>query len=243
MNNKAWTIWRELLKSNYDIDHVYIQPRYYPSNPNTIFMELEVCVENYPVFHEFSIGMFKKYYYDINYNIFSKSFKIDLELKNDNNENYSFEKLEFPSNTNSITIRIEIFETLKYNLSGGFLPSFFPTKFNLPKKLSDLRIISSIPIDLSNLPTNLFLLDISESDCKFNLDYLPDSIKVLYLPSFTQIVDNSKYKYPYTLGDLSNLPSSLTRIKTGDLDYSSVNKLIKNFNSQLEFYTKLAQSK
>ncbi len=235
MNNKAWTIWRELLKSNYDIDHVYIQPRYYPSNPNTIFMELEVCVEKYPVFNEFSIQMFKKYYIDINYNTFFKSFKIDFELKNDNNERYSFEKLEFPSNTNSITIRIE-------SIKSG-LPSFFPTKFNLPEKLSDLRIISPIPIDLSNLPTNLFLLDISESDCKFNLDYLPSSIKVLYLPSFTQIVDNSKYKYPYTLGDLSNLPSSLTRIKTGDPDYSSVNKLIKNFNSQLEFYTKLAQSK
>ena len=125
----------------------------------------------------------KKYNFDISNNYTNNGyFVLVLELKNQkNNDNNNidcniFENLEFPLNVNSMTIQI----ACSINIQ-----NFLLNKFNLPYNLSQLKIISPIPLDLSNLSTNLILLDISESDYTFNLDYLHDSIKILYSPNFS----------------------------------------------------------
>ena len=58
--------------------------------------------------------------------------------------------------------------------------------------------------------SQIILLDVQETECKFNLDYLPDSIQILCLPN---IITSKIYK----LLDLSNLPYSLVEINFGNL--------------------------
>jgi len=226
MNSNAWIIWNELVKSNFDIDHIIIHHHIVQTNSNVILLEIEVQIDNFESFNNFSIQMFKKHCIDINFNNFSNSFKFELAFEKDNEKNFTFEKLEFPPNVNNIQI---IIENLNQNV-----PDFYPIKFNLPEKLSQLKIISAVPVDLTNLPTNLFLLDISETECKLNLDYLPDSIKILYLPNIPVILKKN-YKYLYKLSDLSNLPSSLIEIHICYEFFESTKKLIEKFDEKTEY--------
>lgn len=133
-----------------------------------------------------------------------------------------FESLNFPSNVNMMKIMcgLEIDnDAIKLN--------------NLPENLSQLKIISASSFDLSNLPTQIFLLDISESNCKFNLDYLPSSLKVLYLP-FMFLTNGNNYQnnHSFKFEDFLNLPSSLTEINIG-----SNGKIV--YNTTKEFVEKI----
>ena len=158
-----------------------------------------------------------------NINIVNNSFILYLDDNGYENIFTLFENIKYPPNTDTIIIIVNVDYLTKYmTLSLSKLKII--KLLNLPEKLSHLKITSSIPFDLSNLPTNLISLDISNSGCKFNLDYLPDSLKILYLPSFflhVTYVDWLKY--------LTNLPLSLIEIKCGYIVYNSVGELIKNY--------------
>lgn len=70
---------------------------------------------------------------------------------------------------------------------------------NLPEKLLQLEIISVVPINLKNLPNQLLSLNLSKSPCKFNLDYLPSSLKLLYLSDSVKYISE----------ELANLPANM----------------------------------
>jgi len=176
-----------------------------------------------------SLEFVKQYGIDIHIDIYDNSFQI--ELKNLNHTHHTnnciLENLIFPSNVENIEIinNINYYNLLNIsNISNIKL-------YNLSENLLQLKISSSgILFDLSNIPTSLFLLDVSECKLKLNFDYLPIGLKILYLPEFPILVKDN-YNYPYNLSDLSNLPSSLIQINIGySINFKSIDDLMKTFD-------------
>lgn len=79
---------------------------------------------------------------------------------------------------------------------------------NLPLNLNKLVIRSHIPIIINNLPHNLNQLTLSNS--KFNLEYLPEKLKILNLEN---------------IEDLANLLVGLEKIRIGVSKFYSVKEL------------------
>jgi len=223
MSTIGWILWNELVKSDYKIK--YIEMLITIENIN-----IQIIFDNNSSLEYFSIKIFKQINYILNSDVNNNLLKFDLQMISNNNIVNLFENLNYPPNVNTIIIMIDTFCSKSFLLTCNNIKLF-----NLPEQLVQLQIISLIPFDLSNLPTKIFLLDISKSDCNFNLNYLPDSIKVLYLPELSIIIQNN-YQYQYKLSDLSNLPSSLIEINIGNnknIVYTSIENLIKNFNNDI----------
>lgn len=216
MNSNAWVIWNELVKFKENIKYITMEIF-------TGFLDIEIIFDNNSELFS------KKIFEQINHILYinDSTFLLKLQITNESHIINLFEKLYYPPNVNTMIIVINtpfseaiscVYDCIKL--------------LNLPECLEQLKIISSIPFDLSNLPTGLFLLDISESKCKFNLDYLPNSLKVLYLPELP-LIQSNKYQYIYKLTNLSNLPSSLIEINIGtnrNIVWTSIEELIKNFD-------------
>lgn len=214
-------IWDELVKSDYLLEMIEI-------TIGTKLLEINVIFDNFDDLDKFTNYISNKYYYSMNnvepsnnsllINLFHKT--IDI-----------FEMLNYPPNVNIIKIMVENDDEMT-----NFIKSpFYQIKLlNLPTNLIQLKIISKYSFNLSNLPTQLILLDLSESSCKFNLDYLPDSVQILYLPTLPMF--KKIFKYIYELKDLINLPSSLNKIYIGknrNIVYNSAKELIENYNNDL----------
>lgn len=217
-NNK--TIWEELCKSNYQLESIEI-------TIETKFLELNINFANSNDLDNFTNNIFNKYYQLLN-NVELSNNLLLVNLFDTSNIVDLFETLNYPSNVKIIKIIVknEIVNSIKSQNNSIKL-------LNLPDNLSQLKIISIYPFDLSNLPIQIVLLDIVDSDCKFNLNYLPDSIQILYLPQINTL-KLKDYNYFYKLSDLSNLPSSLVEINFGtntDIVYKSTSELMEKFNN------------
>ena len=224
MSTINFIIWNELHKSDYKIKDIEIIIY-------TKYIDIQTTFTDSSSLEHFSTKIFKQINYILNVNLNHNMFGLNLQMMNYNNIINLFENLNYPSNVNMMFIMIDTI------ISKSFLQMFNNIKlYNLPEQLEELKITSHIPFDLSNLPTKMFLLDISASECKFNLDYLPESIKILYLPDLPVIIQYN-YKYQYELSDLLNLPSSLIEINIGtnrNLVYTSVKKLTENFQKDVD---------
>lgn len=213
------TIWNELVETNYQLETIEI-------TIGTKLLEINIIFNNYNDLDDFTNDIFNKYYHSMN-NINPSNNSLLLNLFHTTID--TFETLNYPPNVNMIKIMVrnEIQKLIK--------SPFYQTKlFNLPTNLAQLKIVSKFPFDLSNLPTQIILLDIAESPCKFNLDYLPDSIQILYLPPVVKTTRND-FNYFYKLLDLSNLPSSLVEINLGNfIIYKSIGELMEKFNKDFK---------
>lgn len=210
------TIWNELVKSNYQLETIEI-------TIGSKLLEINIIFDNYNNLDNFINYISKKYYCSVN-NIEPSNNALLLNLFHHTKID-TFETLNYPPNVNMIKIMVE------NEIQKLIKSPFYKIKlFNLPSNLTQLKIISLYPFDLSNLPTQIILLDIAESHCKFNLDYLPDSIQILYFPPIVEIIRNDFYYY-YKLSDLSNLPSSLIELNFGNfIIYKSIGELMEKFN-------------
>ena len=208
------TIWDELVKSEYQLKLIEI-------TIEAKLLEIHIIFDNYCDLNNFTNDIFNKYYHSMN-NIEIPNNSLWINLFH--TTIYTFETLNYPSNVNMIKILVnnEISKLIK--------SLFYQIKlFNLPANLKQLKILSSYPFNLTNLPTQLILLDIQEIECKFNLDYLPDSIQILSLPN---IITSKIYK----LLDLSNLPYSLVQINFGNfIIYKSIGELMEKFNKDFKY--------
>jgi hypothetical protein len=211
-------IWKELVQTKYILSNIEIQ-----IEVQTIV--INICFDNYVDLKNFENYIFNKYYQTLtNIEPYSKSLQLNLNINN-----YIldfFEILEYPSNTNILNIYIDSKTSNSIKMYKNLINCN-----NFPSNLSQLKIISLVPFNLSNLPTQIFLLDISECECKLNLDYLPDSINILYLPKLPRI-QKINDKYFYKLSDLINLPKSLIEINFGintNNIYKSTKELIDLF--------------
>jgi hypothetical protein len=207
------TIWDELVKSEYQLKLIEI-------TIGAKLLEINIIFNNYNDLDDFTNYIFSKYYHSMNNikpsnnSLLLNLFHITIDI---------FETLNYPPNVNMIKIMVnnEIQKLIKS-------PFYYIKLFNLPTNLTQLKILSLYPFDLSNLPTTLILLDIQETECKFNLDYLPDSIQILCLPN---IITSKIYK----LLDLSNLPSSLVEINFSNfIIYKSIGELMEKFNKDFK---------
>lgn len=213
-NNK--TIWNILVKSEYQLKCIEI-------TIGSKLLEIHIIFDNHNDLDNFTNNIFNKYYYSMN-NIEPSNNSLLLNIFHTTID--TFETLNYPPNVNIIKIMI------KNEIQKLIKSPFYRIKlFNLPENLTQLKIVSLYPFDLSNLPTQIILLDIAESPCKFNIDYLPDSIQILYFPPIIKTICND-FNYFYKLSDLSNLPSSLIEINFGNfITYKSISELMENFNN------------
>ena len=207
------TIWDELVKSEYQLKLIEIIIE-------TKLLEIHIIFDNYCDLNNFTNDIFNKYFHSMN-NIEISNNSLWINLFHTTID--TFETLNYPSNVNMIKIMV------KNEIQNLIKSPFYQTKlFNLPENLTQLKIISLYLFDLSNLPTQIILLDIEETECKFNLDYLPDSIQILYLPN---IITSKIYK----LLDLSNLPSSLVEINFSNfIIYKSIDELMEKFKNDFK---------
>lgn len=233
MNNNAWIIWNELVKTDYKILYITIYMNYVPNYNLSNSLEIEIEFFNYDMIEKFKKEIFKQYGIDINDNYS----KFKLELKNLNTTHHAtnniLSHLAFPPNVENI----EIIEITTKNIKIHLLKNKTIELHNLPKNLSQLKLSSlNFSFDLSNLPLGLFLLEISECEQKINLDYLPGGLKILYLPP-APLFKNVTYDY-YDLIDLSNLPLSLIEIHFGYIVFSSIGSLMKSFDEKIKYGNK-----
>jgi hypothetical protein len=214
------TIWNELVKSEYQLKLIEI-------TIGAKLLEIHIIFDNHNDLDNFTNDIFNKYYHSMN-NIEPSNNSLLLNIFHTTID--TFETLNYPPNVNIIKIYKVNNQTSKLIKS-----SFYQIKlFNLPEKLTQLKIVSLYTFDLSNLPTQIILLDIAESPCKFNLDYLPDSIQILYFPPIVKTIHNDFY-YFYKLSDLSNLPSSLIELNFGNfIIYKSIGELMEKFNKDFK---------
>jgi len=227
MNNNSWIIWNTLVKTDYKITYITINVNYIPNVIYRNSLEIKIKFENHDMIEKFSNLVFKQYGIDIRFNIYDNSF--DIELKNSNpthmldNKNI-LECLLFPPDVDCIEIVV---------LSNQSFFSDTPhiKLLNLSENLHQLKIYSQfISFDLSNLPTDIILLDVSECESKLNLDYLPWGLKILNLPNIKQ----RNFNNSYNLSDLSNLPLSLIQINVGHIVFKSIKDLIETFDKKIK---------
>lgn len=228
MNNNAWIVWNELSKSVYLIDFIKAEINYIPIDRYHDAVNIDIQFKNFDDLEKFSTHIFKSYSIDINIDTYTKSFNIELKYLNNQyikTDKNIFDKITFIPNVNQLNI---------ININFSYAKISQPIKLNnLPENLKELKIVSTnVNFDLSNLPMSIILLDLSETNIKCNLDYLPEGLKILYLPNIPMFV-KKKYKYPYELMDVMNLPSSLIAININNcgIFFKSNKELIKNFNS------------
>lgn len=162
---------------------------------------------------------------ELNSDMYNSSIIITLIIDSDESYlDFISKKLFFPLKTSAIEYKINLRKRdeksdIKIN--------------NLPLKVFNLKITSEITFDLSVLPNHIKILDLCESNFSPNLNYLPDSIEILYLP---YPIDERNLAYKifnkkklFELEDLMNLPISIREINIGHNKYISMEDLIKNF--------------
>lgn len=214
-------IWDELVKSDYQLETLEI-------TIGTKLFEINVIFNNFNDLDKFTNNIFDKYYCSMN-NIVSSNNSLMVHFFHTTID--TFETINYPPNVNIIKIMVKNNDKITNLIKSPF---YQIKLFNLPTNLIQLKIISKYSFNLSNLPTQLILLDVSESPCKFNLDYLPDSVQILYLPTLPMF--KKIFKYIYELKDLINLPSSLNKIYIGknrNIVYNSAKELIEKYNNDL----------
>jgi hypothetical protein len=230
-NTHNLLIYKEILNSNYQIEEIIIH-----LSSNKKIITLEIFFENETELIGFMEYLFKKKNLNLNSDIHNKSIIISLHT-NPKKTYWDFvlTELFYPSNTNSMIFKID----------KEIVNPDEPIKLtNIPEKISQLKIESKITVDLTNLPTGLKLLDLSRLECYSNLDYLPESLQILYLPwilasrSHVFNIGINKYKYYYSLNQLANLPIGLNQIYLNNIPFSSVENLFHNFNNKIECLSK-----
>lgn len=194
--NSHYNIYNLLLEQDYDGLTTII------SNCGTnIFVK--ILLKN-----EYFIDFEQKVKKTLNINLGSSD---NIYTDNDNNHIAIYLKTNIPINRfhdKSYKITIEDYVFLNQSILD-----------NLPSGLKVFEISHYNKISINNLPsqlTNLILY------CPIlNLDYLPESLKILIL-----YLHNN---YNYTLDNLCNLPKSLEKIIIEDKEYNSVEDIINNF--------------
>lgn len=117
---------------------------------------------------------------------------------------------KFPENTKLIVFQL---------YSGHILPK---NLINFSPSLEHFILSSYKPIDISILPLNLKILELSEG--KFILDNVSENLKILKLDrTFFDV------KLNYKLYDFLNLPASIEEIHIGDTIYKGIQDLIENY--------------
>lgn len=237
MNNNYWTIWKELVKTNYQIKIIYVYIDINVNNIDNSSLELDIEFKNSNDLIKFKEGILLQFQLNIQETQSNDYFLIRLH-KFDDKDNYKhnidkmlLEYLSFPSNVDSIKIVCGHITYSEFQLNQN--TDKIIKLHNLPENLYQLKISSSNPtvqFDISNLPLNLIKLDTSRYNKKLNLNYLPEGLKILYLPMKICNFD-CNLNYMYNLSDLLNLPNSLTEINIGNIKkFQSTNELIKNFD-------------
>lgn len=96
---------------------------------------------------------------------------------------------------------------------------------NLPLELKKLLIITIEPFDITNLPNKLVILDLSrcQSTIKFNLGFLPESLKIL------KLAYDENNKSIYDKKDFENLPIGLEEIYINNMFFSSTLELMEKY--------------
>lgn len=131
---------------------------------------------------------------------------------------------------------LEYFEKMKYPEFTDELQIFslhnstkILTLNNLPQELKKLLIITSEPFDITNLPNKLIVLDLSRCLCvkRFNLDFLPESLKILKL-TYKDDEHNDGCNV-YDKKNFDNLPIGLEEIYINDMFFSSTSELIEKY--------------
>ena len=189
----------------------------YPIEKITIcsddFSYIEIIFKN-----NCDLEKFRQFIFDLMYLDISISCnKTELTLFANIDLNFFF-KLTYPK----FTKELHIFNTLKSEKIIGL--------GILPIELKKLLIISSEPFDLTNLPNQLVTLDLSGCTGlkKFNIDYLPSSLKILKL-SYVNEIDFAKTNI-YDLKDFQNLPNSLNEIYIGNMFFSSAKEVLQKYH-------------
>lgn len=208
-------IYNEICNSDYWIEKIIVN-----IDIRKKFITLGIFYQNENELVDFLEYLLKNKNLDINSDIYNKSITITLIINKDESYfDYVCTKLFFPSNTN--TIVFVCLEDIKNTI----------VKINnLPERLRMLKIQSQTTFDLTNLPNNIIMLDLSESNFNLNLDYLPSSISVLWLPYYN-LPKKGHDKNSFKLNDLMNLPSSITEIHIGEFTHKSVEDVIKNYHN------------
>lgn len=154
---------------------------------------------------------------------------IDLEKF----ENYIFEKYNLIHKLNVFQIIIEPYKFITFpeQITKIHLKDYKKHQIdldNLPKQLKHLTIQTYQPCNITNLPNQLVILHLFGTNIKFNLNYLPESLKKLKL----YYIDSNVSYLPiniYTLEELHNLPTNLEEINICNNIYHSIDELIKSY--------------
>ena len=204
-NIQAKQIWFKLVEQNYQIKSITIEiETFRMTNTN-----IEVIFTDIVDLHNFNQLIFDQMYIDILSGNGGKRLMLYFDFDFD-----FLKKATYPK----FTEQIYIYNKFKSDniLSFGVLPC------NLKK----LQIISSTPFDLTNLPNiSTLMLSGHTGKKKFNLDYLPSSIKLLDL-SYPSSNENNIYN----LEDFCNLPNGLEQIFIQDKHFNSVQELLEKYN-------------
>ena len=187
------TIWNQLVKSNYKIKNIFVGSIDFISI--VFFDKIEL--------KKFANEIFRLIYIDIKPHCTLDTFSLQLPIS------YSSElnKLNFPENVEYLEIYLN--EHIIYNEE---------ININYPKNLLRLKFYSTTHkhINFTNLPT-IKELDLSNIHGYNSLNFLPDSLKILFVP-FTNNYDNLDIFGCHE--SLENLPSKLEQIIWKNNSYS-----------------------
>jgi hypothetical protein len=204
-------IWNKLVEQNYPIEKITI------CSDDLSF--IEIIFEN-----KSDLEKFRQFIFDLMYvDIFTNCGQTQLTLFVGFDFNF-FLKLTYPKFTKELSVHNTIQSDKIIGL--GVLPS----------ELKKLLIISTEPFDLTNLPNKLTMLDLSGCTGlkKFNIDYLPSSLKIFKLAYIDEIPGNTIYDKIsgvslYGLSDFENLPNSLDEIYIGNMFFNSVEEILQKY--------------
>lgn len=204
-------VWYKLIEQNYSIEKIII------SADN--ILSIDIIFLKISDLEKFRELIFDMMYFDIYKTCDSTKFTLFVNI----DLNF-LEKIVYPKSTKEINI-FKVFDTNKIINLG-----------QLPPELKKLIIISSVPFDLTNLPNQLEILDLSGCTGwkKFNLDYLPESLKLLKLP----YTDEMGGKTIYEVKDLQNLPITLNEIYIGNMFFNSVEDVLQKYKVKKSFQRK-----
>lgn len=197
-NIQSKQIFKKLVELNlYSIERIVI-------TFDCFILSFDITFLNSNDYLNFRDIIFNLIYVDISENL-NNHLNLIINFEDSSNYNDFIKKLDFPESIEEIQI------LSKTNIIDENI------KLNFPSNLKKLSIISSQPIDITNLPNKLIVLDLSlcEEKKKFNLNFLPESLKILKLGD----------KLIYKRKDLENLPIGLNEIYIGNLFFNSIQKI------------------